>query len=43
VRALDENGKEFTLEAEGIMAVCLCHEIDHLNGVLFIDRIKDYL
>ncbi|MBV1757503.1 MAG: peptide deformylase [Dethiosulfatibacter sp.] len=32
-------GKTETIEAEGLKAVCLCHEIDHLNGVLFIDKI----
>ena len=32
VRALDENGKSFTLEAEGLLAVCIQHEMDHLAG-----------
>jgi peptide deformylase len=36
----DENGKERTLEAEGILARIVQHEIDHLNGVLFIDRLS---
>jgi peptide deformylase len=40
VRAQDRNGKEFELEAEGLLAICLQHEIDHLNGVLFIDRLS---
>ncbi|MBV9575213.1 MAG: peptide deformylase, partial [Gammaproteobacteria bacterium] len=30
----------FELEAEGLMAVCIQHEIDHLNGVLFIDHLS---
>lgn len=34
----DENGNQVTLEAEGMLARCICHEIDHLNGILFIDR-----
>lgn len=34
----DENGKEVTLEAQGLLARCICHEIDHLDGILFIDR-----
>ena len=34
----DENGKEVTLEAEGMLARCICHEIDHLDGILFIDK-----
>ncbi len=38
VKALDRNGKEFELEAEGLLAVCICHETDHLNGILFIDK-----
>ncbi|PJG86136.1 peptide deformylase [Conservatibacter flavescens] len=49
VKALDRNGNEFTLEADDLLAICIQHEIDHLNGVLFVDylsplkrqRIKD--
>jgi peptide deformylase len=37
---LDRSGKRQELEAEGIMARCLQHEIDHLNGVLFVDHIS---
>jgi len=40
VVALDEHGKERTIEAEGLLAVALQHEIDHLDGKLFIDRIS---
>lgn len=40
VRALDYNGKEFTFTAEEMEAACILHENDHLNGVLFIDRVK---
>ncbi|WP_099865843.1 peptide deformylase [Pararhizobium haloflavum] len=40
VRHLDRDGKEQTVEAEGLLATCLQHEIDHLNGVLFIDHIS---
>ena len=40
VRYLDRNGQQQTLEADGMMATCLQHEIDHLNGVLFIDHIS---
>jgi peptide deformylase len=39
-RFLDRDGREQEIEAEGILATCLQHEIDHLNGVLFIDRIS---
>jgi peptide deformylase len=38
IKALDENGKEFVQEAEGIIARAILHENDHLDGVLFIDR-----
>lgn len=40
VVALDENEKEFKIEAEGLLAVALQHEIDHLDGKLFLDRIS---
>jgi peptide deformylase len=40
VRALDLEGTEVTIEADDLLAVCLQHEIDHLNGILFIDRIS---
>ncbi|MDP5040227.1 MAG: peptide deformylase, partial [Paraglaciecola sp.] len=37
VKALDKNAKEFTLDADGLLAICIQHELDHLNGILFID------
>jgi peptide deformylase len=40
VVAFDENQKELNIEAEGLLAVALQHEIDHLDGRLFIDRIS---
>lgn len=40
VKAQDRNGKEFTVTGEGLMARALCHEIDHLDGILFTDRVK---
>jgi len=40
VRALDLDGKERIYEEEGFMAKCMQHEIDHLNGRLFIDRLS---
>ena len=40
VRYLDEDGEQQELEAEGLLAVCIQHEIDHLNGVLFIDYLS---
>lgn len=38
VKAKDRNGEEFTIKAEGFLATALCHEIDHLNGTLYIDK-----
>ncbi len=40
VRALDENGEPFEMEAEGLLARCILHEIDHLDGKLFIDYLS---
>ena len=40
VRALDRNGQPFTLEAEGLLAVCLQHEIDHLDGKVFVQHLS---
>ena len=37
VKAFDRMGKEFTITGTDLLAICLCHEIDHLNGRLFID------
>jgi peptide deformylase len=39
VRALDREGRPFTLEAEGLLAVAIQHEFDHLQGVLMIDHL----
>jgi peptide deformylase len=41
VRALDRDGKPVELEAEGLLAVCLQHEIDHLDGKLFVDYLSE--
>ena len=38
VRAQNRRGEAFELEGEGLMAVCLCHEIDHLDGVMYVDK-----
>lgn len=43
VRALDENGKSFEITGTGDIAKCLCHEIDHLEGILFTDLVTEYL
>lgn len=40
VRGLDADGKEVEIKAEGLLATCLQHEIDHLDGMLFIDHVS---
>lgn len=40
VKALNRNGEAFELEAEGLLAVCLQHEVDHLDGKLFVDYLS---
>jgi len=40
VTALDRDGKEFTLEGEELLSICIQHEIDHLNGILFVDYLS---
>jgi peptide deformylase len=40
VSALDRDGEPFTMRLEGLAAVCLQHEIDHLNGKLFVDYLS---
>ncbi len=41
VKALDRDGNEFTIEGEGLLARCILHEYDHLEGILFIDKSAD--
>ena len=41
VKAIDENGHEFRVKAEGFLARIFQHEVDHTNGTVFIDHIKD--
>lgn len=38
VEALDENGKKVKIKGEGLLAQALAHEIDHLEGILFVDK-----
>lgn len=40
VTAYDRKGKQFTMDAEELYARCVCHENDHLNGILYIDKAK---
>jgi peptide deformylase len=39
VEALNEKGEKITINAEGLLAIALCHEIDHLDGILFKDKV----
>ena len=41
VRALDRNGGIFELDAQGLLAVCIQHEMDHLDGKLFVDYLSE--
>ncbi|SFD25595.1 peptide deformylase [Clostridium uliginosum] len=43
VEALNENGEEITLTGKGDLAKCFCHEIDHLEGLLFTDFVTEYI
>ena len=40
VRALDAHGKSFTLQTEGLLAICVQHEIDHLKGKVFVEYLS---
>ena len=41
VRALDRDGNSFEMDADGLLAVCIQHEIDHLDGKLFVDYLSN--
>lgn len=43
VQALNENGEEIILTGTGDLAKCFCHEIDHLDGILFTDFVTEYI
>jgi len=43
VKALNEKGKEVIITGEGDLAKALCHEVDHLDGVLFIDKVIEFV
>jgi peptide deformylase len=40
LKALDRHGKPFTLQAEGLLAICIQHEIDHLDGKIFVEKLS---
>jgi len=41
ISAIDKNGKKFELEADGLLAVCIQHEMDHLDGKVFVDYLSN--
>lgn len=43
IQALNENGEEIMLTGTGDLAKCFCHEIDHLEGILFTDLVTEYI
>lgn len=43
VKALDRHGKEITLTGDGLLARAACHEIDHLNGVVFTELVTEFI
>ena len=43
VEALNEKGEKVVITGEGLLAKALCHEIDHLDGILFIDKVIRYI
>lgn len=43
VRALNRHGEEINIDGEGLLAVALCHEIDHLSGTLYVDNVIAYI
>ena len=40
VEALNEKGEKFTLEADGLLAICVQHELDHLMGIVFVEHLS---
>ena len=43
MKALNENMEEVILEGEELLARCLCHEIDHLDGIVYVDKVEGEL
>lgn len=40
IHAFDENGAEFEIDADELLSICIQHEVDHLNGILFVDHLS---
>ena len=43
VSALNRDGEKITLTGEGLLAKAFCHEIDHLDGIVFVDKVTEYV
>ncbi|SRR5690554_4026438 len=43
IKYLNEDGEEVILEGEGLLAKAICHEIDHLDGILYTDKVIEYV
>ena len=43
VKAYNRNGTEYEITGEGLLARALCHEIDHLDGIVFVDKVIEYI
>lgn len=43
VKALDRNGNEFIKTGEGMLAKAFCHELDHLDGIVFVDKVEEFI
>lgn len=43
VRALNRNGEEVEVRGEDLLAIALCHEIDHLDGTVYVDKVIEYI
>lgn len=41
--ALNRDGEKFTIEGEGMLAKAICHELDHLDGIVFVDKVTEYI
>lgn len=41
--ALNRDGEKFTVEGEGMLAKAICHELDHLDGIVFVDKVTEYI
>ena len=41
--ALNRDGEKFTIEGEGMLAKAICHELDHLDGIVFVDKVTQYV